>query len=142
MSSSLEMLKINTANFFDMHWNKKKILETPPTWSEPWFLTGSAPNFNKQGVYAFIKESEVTYIGSGASKGKKGYEGHGIGARLGSYIRVVEVGQYRAVDPKLQDAEYVLTIGFSQGFGHIAVALEHYLLARMQTRHNKYRPGS
>lgn len=142
MTSSVKALIRHTADFFNLHWNSSQIADEAPLWSAPWLLEGAAPNFNRQGVYAFVKGAEVTYIGSGTGKGKKGYEGHGLGARLGSYIRVAEVGRYYAIDPRLEEADHVLTIGFPQGYGHIAVALEYYLLARMPTRFNQNRPGS
>lgn len=142
MPTSVRSLKAHTEAFFDLHWNEQTIGAPFPIWSDPWRLQGSVPNYDKQGVYAFVKDGVVTYIGSGTGKGKKGYEGHGLGARIGSYIRVAKPGLYRAHNMCLAEADFLLTIGFPAGFGHIAAALEHYLLARMPTLHNKNRPGS
>lgn len=129
-------------NFFKHHWNDQAIGQAAPEWSEEWQLKGSAPNHDKQGVYAFTKNGVVTYIGSGVGKGKKGYEGHGLGSRIGGYVRVEKEGQYRAHDERLADAGALVTIGFPSNFGHLAIALEYYLLARMPTVHNINRPGS
>lgn len=142
MSASVKALKEHTKKFFDLHWNSAQIENQVPKWSNPWRLEGAAPNYNRQGVYAFVKDGRITYIGSGIGKGKKGYEGHGLGARIGSYVRVVRQGLYTAKNEHLAEADYLISIGFPPGYGHMAAALEYYLLARMPTLHNKYRPGS
>lgn len=142
MPTSVETLTQQTRRFLELHWNPEHIEEAPPVWSQAWRLKGSAPNFDRQGVYAFVKDGLVTYIGSGVGKGKKGYEGHGLGSRLGGYVRVVAQGEYRATDARLAEADHVITIGFPAGFGHLAIALEYYLLARMPTPLNRNRPGS
>lgn len=142
MTTSMKYLKKHTRDFFKLHWNDQHIEIPAPKWSKEWTLSGAAPNYDKQGVYAFVKEGEIIYIGSGASRGKKGYEGHGLGARIGGYVRVTKEGQYRAHDKRLEEAGALVTIGFPPGYGHIAIALEYYLLARIPTKHNSNRPGS
>lgn len=141
MPTSIKSLKKHTQDFFKHHWNDQVIGFSAPKWSEEWLLAGPAPSYNKQGVYAFVKGDEIIYIGSGVSRGKKGYEGHGLGARIGGYVRVVKEGQYRAHDERLAEAGALVTIGFPSGYGHIAIALEYYLLSRVPTKHNSNRPG-
>lgn len=141
MTVSVDRLKKLTIDFFKLHWNSEELGSTPK-WSEPWHLKGTAPNHNRQGIYAFVRGDDVTYIGTGASKGKKRYEGHGLGARLADYVRVSGPGEYRANDWKLENADYVITLGFEQGLGYLSYALESYLLANIPTEHNANRPGS
>lgn len=141
MEASVKILKELTDDFFQRHWNFEE-LGCTPNWSDPWYLKGTAPNHNRQGVYAFVRGSDVTYIGTGASKGKKGYEGHGLGARLGQYVRVSSPGEYCPNDRKIEDADYVITLGFDHGMGYLSSALESYLLSNIPTEYNTNRPGS
>jgi len=142
MPISIKSLKKHTKDFFNLHWNEQLIGSSAPEWSREWRLIGSAPKYEKQGVYAFVDDDEITYIGSGVSKGKKGYEGHGLGTRIAAYVRVEKDGQYKAHDERLAEAGALVTIGFPLGYGHIAIALEYYLLARIPTKYNRNRPGS
>ncbi|AWI79285.1 hypothetical protein CEW87_07850 [Parazoarcus communis] len=142
MPTSLKSLKKDTRDFFKLHWNEQAIGEAAPKWSKEWRLSGSAPNYDKQGVYAFVKDGEITYVGSGVSRRKKGYEGHGLGARIGGYVRVEKQGLYRAHDERLAEAGALITIGFHLGYWHTAIALKYYLIANMPTKHNSNRPGS
>jgi len=142
MPESLNALKTHTRDFFSSHWNEEEIGIPAPEWSTEWSLEGPAPNHNKQGVYAFLKSDSVTYIGSGAGKGKKGYEGYGLGSRIGGYVRLISKGKYRAHDKRLADSGSLVTIGFPSGYGYLAISLEYYLLSRMATALNRNRPGS
>lgn len=99
------------------------------------------PNYDKQGVYVFVKDNFVTYVGSGVASIKGRYKGHGLGKRIYSYLRVLKEGEYCAVDRRLKDADYLMTIGFPEGYGYMAIALEYYLLTKLVTEHNKNRPG-
>jgi len=141
MSNMLSLVKTHTADFFGMHWNSKYIRLDVPRWSEPWRLLGQMPNHDKQGVYVFVKGDFVTYIGSGVASIKGRYKGHGLGKRIYSYLRVLREGEYYAVDSRLQDADYLITLGFPEGYGYMAIALEYYLLTKLTTEHNKNRPG-
>lgn len=74
-----------TNDFFSMHWNTN-LLGDSPTWSAVHTdFSKSIPNYNKQGVYAFIKENEVTYIEVGTSRGSGRYKGNGLSARVSIY---------------------------------------------------------
>ena len=42
------------------------------------------PNNDKQGVYAFIKNDVITYIGVSSGRCKIGYKGYGLGNRVNS----------------------------------------------------------
>ncbi len=141
---SIRSLKIRTRKFFSQHWLDNEIGIDPPVWSGLWDLKGPMPNHDKQGVYAFLKEGSVTYIGVGAGKGKAGYEGYGLGPRVNSqYMRLnQERNGYYAIDQKLDGADGIVTIGFPEGFGYLAVALEQFLISRLDPIDNIVRAGS
>ncbi len=141
MSNTLSLLKSHTADFFHMHWNSQFIQFDMPRWSEPWQFLGRIPNYDKQGVYVFVKDDFVTYIGCGIASIKGRYKGHGLGKRIYSYLRVLEEGKYSAVDSRLKDADCLITIGFPDGCGYMAIALEYYLLTKITTVHNINKPG-
>ena len=83
---TLNELIRNTELFFEHHWNVD-LLGTPPEWSPVHFNFGKIPNYDKQGVYAFIKGDLVTYIGVGTSRGAGRYRGNGLSARVMKYCR-------------------------------------------------------
>ncbi len=64
---TVENLKVLTQEFFSLHWNAVLLGSDYPEWSDIYEFTGSMPNHDKQGVYAFVKNGVVTYIGVGAS---------------------------------------------------------------------------
>ncbi|MDI5890728.1 hypothetical protein [Halomonas rhizosphaerae] len=137
--SSLDSLKALTESFFSKHWNRD-MLGDPPTWSERYAFEGSLPNHNMQGVYAFLKEDIVTYVGVGTALGGGRYAGHGLGKRFQSYTKVIN-GAHIPTDPRLVEAGSMVTIGFPQEYAYLANALELYLIGRMETQHNVHRPG-
>lgn len=141
---TVDNLKALTDKFFSLHWNDSCIREKPPAWSNRWIFHNEIPNGRKQGVYAFVDQKDmVTYIGVGTSRGSKGYEGHGIGSRFyQAYIRVIDEGKYQPKDKRLEDAGGVMTIGFEPAQAYIANALELFLIARLNTKHNSNRPGA
>ena len=141
MAVGIEGLMRLTEKFFQLHWNDEAIGREPPLWSEPFsFKGGSAPNYDKQGLYAFLKHGEITYIGVGAALGKPPYEGHGIGKRLQSYTKIIN-GVFTLTDARLADAGSIVTIGFEKEHAYLALALESYLIGRMPTIHNVNRQG-
>ena len=144
MNATLENLKVLTADFFFLHWNETKIGKSSPEWSDRWTFIGSGPNYNKQGVYAFVSnEGMVTYVGVASSRGGGPYRGHGLGARIGNaYVRVVSEGVYRPNDSRLEDAGGLVTIGFEPEQAYLSNALELFLIGRFDTEHNSNRPGS
>ncbi len=139
--ATVENLKALTEDFFSKHWNPELINSPRPAWSELYDFHGSLPNYDKQGVYAFVKNCEVTYIGVGASSNGTGrYAGHGLGKRFQSYTKV-EDGRHVPTDPRLIDAGGMVTIGFEPGQSYLAYALEMYLVGKMETKHNVNRPS-
>ena len=138
---TLDNLKKLTEEFFSMHWNHEKISQEPPTWSERYTFTGSLPNHDRQGVYAFAKDNTITYIGVGSSAGSGRYAGHGLGKRFQAYTKVIN-DVHTPTDPRLIDAGSLFTIGFLPEQAYLANALELYLIGRLNTEHNINRPGS
>ena len=137
---SLDNLCAQTEQFFHLHWNHQE-LGTPPFWSETYvFEGGNLPNHNRQGVYAFVDDQTVTYIGVGASTGRGKSAGHGLGKRFQSYSRVVD-GRHTAMEPRLVSAGSIITLGFDNETAYLAASLEIYLISRLDTEHNTNRPG-
>ncbi|EJO2021560.1 hypothetical protein RQY88_004323 [Vibrio vulnificus] len=140
-SPTVENLKVLTQEFFSLHWNAVLLGSDCPEWSDIYEFTGSMPNHNKQGVYAFVKSGVVTYIGVGASSNGTGrYAGHGLGKRFQSYSKVVD-GRHVPTDPRLVDAGAMITIGFKPEQSYLAYALEMFLIGKMSTEHNINRPS-
>lgn len=141
VEATIDNLKNLTNEFFSMHWNSEYLKSDFPIWSELYQFEGSLPNYDKQGVYAFIKNSEVTYIGVGASSNGTGrYAGHGLGKRFQSYSKV-ENDRHVPIDPRLIDSGGMVTIGFEPDHAHLAYALEMFLVGKIETEHNINRPN-
>jgi len=139
--ATTEILEELTEDFFAKHWNVDLIDLAPPVWSKLYEFDGSLPNYDKQGVYCFVKSGEITYIGVGASSNGKGkYAGHGLGKRFQSYSRVRN-GRHMPIDPRLIEAGAMLTIGFEPEHAYLAYALEMYLLSKIETKYNINRPS-
>ena len=141
--ATIENLLICTQHFFNRHWNQQFIGIKPPKWSDPSPIKENCPlpNHDKQGVYAFVKDHDVTYIGVATSKGSGPYRGHGIGNRFQAYAKYVN-GQYQAIDVHLKEAGKVMTIGFEIEEAYLANALELYLIAKLNPKYNSNHPGS
>lgn len=130
-----------TSEFFQKHWNLASIDASAPSWSSLYKFEGSLPSYDKQGVYAFVKGNEVTYIGVGASSNGAGrYAGHGLGKRFQAYTKV-QNDKHVPTDPRLLDAGGMMTIGFEPGHAYLAYALEMFLVGRIKTEHNVNRPS-
>ena len=149
MGHNFSYLKKETDEFFSLHWNQGEIGYPPPLWSLPYLFIGSTPNHDKQGVYAFLRNDEVIYIGVGASRGSGKYVGAGIGARLhGKYLRVKEGGRsiedlkrpYKLID-EWKEVDQIITIGFKRENSYIAYALESYLITKLSPQRNMQKPG-
>jgi hypothetical protein len=141
VNTALDNLKHLTNEFFAMHWNSEYLKSEFPEWSDIYQFEGSLPNYDKQGVYAFVKSGEVTYIGVGASSNGTGlYAGHGLGKRFQAYSKV-ENGRHTPSDPRLIDAGSMITIGFEPKHAYLAYALEMYLVGKIETEHNVNRPN-
>lgn len=138
-TSTLEHIKFHTYKFFDAYWNTYK-LGIAPTWSEIDQIFRPIPNYDKRGVYAFVKGEEVTYIGVGASKvGTGKYQNHGLSDRFNRYCGWIDKPNdiYGAKDHRLKDAGAVITLGFEPEHAHLAYALENYLIDQLKPIHNK-----
>ena len=139
-SATVDNLKNLTEDFFSKHWGSEIINSSYPVWSDLYQFNGSLPNYDKQGVYAFVKNGEVTYIGVGASSNGTGrYAGHGLGKRFQSYSKV-EGGRHVPTDSRLIDAGAMMNIGFEPELSYLAYALEMYLVGKIATEHNVNRP--
>ncbi len=139
MEPTLTDLKRLTNEFFLKHWNAETLQEDAPEWSDIYRFEGSLPNYDKQGVYAFVQDNIVTYIGVGASKGNGRYAGHGLGKRFQAYSRV-ENDKHVPKDPRLVEAGGMITLGFNPTHSYLAYALEMYLIGKMNTKYNENRP--
>lgn len=131
-----------TKKFLDEH-SKNKYTE--PLWSEQWKFKGEIPNQAKQGVYAFLDEnSEVVYIGVGASKGGGIYEGAGLGSRLGRIWKKHSLTPLHEDGSKLYEKtdsykyiHSVVTFALEPTEWYLAYALEYYLISKMLPTKNK-----
>ena len=138
-TADLETLKNLTQNFFKLHWNLEELGEAP-TWSDKDTEFRKIPNYNKRGVYAFVKGNEITYIGVGASKvGTGKYQNHGLSKRFNRYCGWVDKPNniFAVKDERLKDAGAVITLGFEPEHAHLAYALENYLIDQLKPVHNK-----
>ncbi|MCW5581097.1 MAG: hypothetical protein KIS72_07145 [Luteimonas sp.] len=135
---SLEVLEEKTAEFFERHW-ARSILGLPPKW-KGWdtFLQGSVPNFRCGGCYAIFFESELAYIGLGASRGGGIYPSHGISRRLMAHVLRSDpeqgVGYSKLLD-EWADATNIYTIGMPNT-EYLAAALETYLIREISPPRN------
>lgn len=109
----------------------------PPRWSAiNSNFSKSIPNYDKQGVYVFVKENEITYIGVGTSRSFGRYKGNGLSVRVMKYCRWIDKETYGPVDIRLKEAGALVTIGFELEHSYIANSLEIYLISRL---HPKYK---
>lgn len=140
--SRLKNLIALTEIFFQNHWNEKK-LGLPPSWSSIHTDFRKIPNYDKQGVYAFVKDDEITYIGVGTSRGGGLYRGNGLSARVMKYCRWIDKPNnvYGPIDVRLKEAGAIITIGFEQNHAYLANALEIYLISRLQPKYNYIKTG-
>lgn len=140
--STLQKLLEETSIFFDLHWCRDR-LGNPPDWSAIHTDFRKIPNYDKQGVYAFVHGEEVTYIGAGTSRGGGKYRGNGLSARVMKYCRWIDKVNdvYGAVDVRLKEAGAIVTIGFEQDHAYLANALEIYLISKLQPKYNIVKTG-
>lgn len=140
MAPTLENLKKYTSIFFENHWDKN-LLGEQPVWSKIHTdFSKSIPNFDKQGVYAFVMEDNITYIGVGASRCSGLYRGNGLSARVMKYCRYVD-GVYSAVDERLKEAGALITMGFDVENAYMAHSLEVYLISKLEPKYNIVKAG-
>jgi hypothetical protein len=140
--ANLDNLIKETRRFFELHWTKE-IIGYPPEWSSIHTDFRKIPNYDKQGVYAFVKDYEITYIGVGTSRGGGLYRGNGLSARVMKYCRWIDKPNniYGPIDARLKEAGAIVTIGFEQNCAYLANALEIYLISKLQPKYNIVRTG-
>ena len=141
-SKNVTDLKRHTAEFFRRHWDPESLKEESPTWKGPYRFEGSLEDHDKQGCYAVENNGEIVYLGSGVSRGGGLYEGHGIGTRIG-HILVWDRSKPRPIAtrvykprPKWQGISAIYTIGFPTEWAYLALALEAYLISRLEPERN------
>ena len=139
---TVEKPRAFTKFFFENHWKDEK-LGLAPSWSAIHTDFRKIPNCDKQGVYAFVKGDEITYIGIGTSRGGGLYRGNGLSARVMKYCRWIDKpkGIYGAVDDRLKEAGAIVTIGFEQEHAYLANALEIYLISKLLPKYNYIKVG-
>lgn len=138
-TANLETLKTLTQTFFKLHWNLEE-LGANPIWSDKDTEFRKIPNYNKRGVYAFVKGDEITYIGVGASQVKNPlYANHGLSDRFKRYVGWIDKPNniFGVKDERLKDAGAVITLGFEPDQAYLAYALEMFLISHMKPVHNK-----
>lgn len=136
---TIELLKTKTEQFFELHWKAEKLGKVPE-WSDVVTDFKKIPNYNKRGIYAFVKGEEITYIGVGAGQVKNPlYANHGLSARISRYIGWIDEPNniHGAKDEKLKDAGALTTLGFEPEQAYLSYALEMYLIHHLKPIHNK-----
>ena len=129
-----------TNTFFRKHWSVSELSSQLPEW-KVWreFLYGSVPNYDVGGCYALFAESELLYVGLGASKGGGLYPNHGISRRLMAHV-IVSDRQRGPNWSKLRDSwsnvTDIHTIGFPNEVGYLAAALESFLIRELNPPRN------
>lgn len=141
---SIEQLKQATRNFFDKHWDLKSDKQ-PPEWSEPWMFFHEVPFNNHRGCYVHVTKEDVVYIGVALNSGIEGYKGHSLGARIRNCWEVdktkgkLDGKTYYKPSTSLMERgiDTIYTLGFPLGEQeYLAIALEHYLIQRLNPRDN------
>lgn len=137
-SAGVQDLEAATSAFFSLHWNTT-VSGVPPAW-EPWttFLEGSVPNYQYGGCYALFSESELVYVGVGASRGGGLYPQHGISRRLMAHVlrsdRANGPNRSKLLD-SWADTTALWTIGF-RSCDYLAPALESFLIRSLAPPRN------
>lgn len=147
MVSFLEVLN-ETTEFFKRHWPHSWWGEAP-RWTNPWYFRGTMFGGEKQGVYSLLNsDSEVLYIGVGASLGRGIYEGSGLNSRIGKYCRLAQDQRSAPVPDRLYEPRdewverglvAISTVGFESNQAYLAYSLEAYLLSVLEPPFNRVR---
>jgi hypothetical protein len=138
--SDFSSLAEATHTFFGRHWSVEACPSQLPEWKS-WseFLYGSVPNYDMGGCYALFANSELLYVGLGASKGGGPYANHGISRRLMAHVLASD--RHRGASwSKLRDpwgdVTALYTIGFPNGVAYLAAALESFLIRELDPPRN------
>jgi len=141
---SIEQLKQATRDFFDKHWDTNSGI-VQPEWSEPWMFFHEVPFNNHRGCYVHVTKEDVVYIGVALNSGIEGYKDHSLGARIRNYWEVDKTKEkldgktYYKPSTSLMERgiDTIYTLGFPLGEQeYLAIALEHYLIQRLNPRDN------
>lgn len=143
MNHSIDALKRETDRFISLHWKGDYCKEGPDQleW-RTWNMQGAMPHQEKQGCYALLSGDTIVYIGSGTSRGGGRYAGWGLGSRVTTHTRLSKKGKLedRAYEPNVYWKEKgvtgLMTFGFPEGFGYLALALEAYLISKLSPEFN------
>ena len=131
ITSTVELLKKETNEFFMRHWDENIIGSKPPLWHEisvP--FDGSVPNYDKAGCYALVDGDSVIYIGIGVSEGFGPYMEHGISRRLLNHV--IKGKEHHTAREKWLNISRILTIGFNKQYKYMALSLEDYLIWKLK----------
>lgn len=136
--NTMEDVIRETESFFKKHWCEN--VEKIPKWSDSWGWKGSVPNHDKSGVYALIDgDKKVVYIGVGASRGGGRYKNHGLSYRLLNHVITTDKNEGRGnykVKGRWEGVKEIYTIGFPEEYYYMSLALEDYLIAKLQPKIN------
>lgn len=137
MASRQDLVKL-TSDFFQAHWGQS---EPIPEWDFSWGWTGPVPSHDKGGIYALFRKEELLYIGLGNSRGSGIYSNRGISNRLLAHvIQIAPPNSSATYEPRTrwQDlgVSTVGTLGFPHEVNYLALALEDYLIARIDPPEN------
>ncbi len=134
--NKIEDLTARTEQFFFEHWVQERHGD-PPQW-KAWdpFLQGSVPNHEFAGCYALFKNSELVYVGLGASRGGGIYKEHGISRRLMEHVICKDwsrTGDWAKLQDKWASSgiDAIYTIGFTPALSYLSAALETYLIRKL-----------
>jgi hypothetical protein len=87
-------------------------------WPKPW------PNSDLPGVYIFLQDEEIMYIGKASCE-------HVLGARLGAYFKRASNGEATLKDKRCEGVHSVVTIGILKSHAFEASALEEFLISML-----------
>jgi len=150
-----ETLNRVTSAFFGAHWPGAGNDNAWPCWVEYRHhssgtyntFCGEIPNHDLRGCYALFADSDLVYVGLGASRGEGRYEKHGIGNRLMKHVVSWDRKYPARPGPErryiLQErwsqcgVNSIYTIGLPQNIDYLACALEMFLITKTQPRENR-----
>lgn len=130
------ILEKRTKKFFKEFFNED-LIKNQPKWSkEKWSFEGTLPNNDKRGLYAHLKENEVTYIGLGIGKS---YDNSGIGSRVSKYWKKSDnySSENQKYIPTVESVDAIITLPFDDNNFYLAAALEVYLIKKLKPMKNK-----
>lgn len=135
-------LRSEAKTFLSRHWVEHVIGSPPPEWKEAECngVFAEIPYVTNGGCYAIALGDSVIYVGVGSSLGNLG-----IGARLLGHVIVrcegtkyIRKGKWSyRLHNRWRSATRILTIGFNGDQSSLALALEDYLIRKLNPPKNK-----